>query len=85
MARTNLVITNKRCIVESGLFARQTSDLALKDLQEVQVIQPFLLRILDTGDLKLVAKHGGAQQSIVVMAVPHPEEVARRIRDLRPV
>ena len=85
MARTNLVITNKRCIVESGLFTRQTSDIALSDLREVQVIQPFFRRLVDVGDLMLVAKQSGARKSILVMAVPHPEEVARRIRDLRPL
>jgi uncharacterized membrane protein YdbT with pleckstrin-like domain len=85
MKRTDLIITNKRCIVESGLFTRNTSDIPLSDLREVQVIQPFFRRLFDVGDLMLMAKHGGAGKSILVMAVPHPEEVARRIRDLRPL
>jgi hypothetical protein len=52
-------------------------------LQDIQLSQNFLQRILDVGDLMLVSKKGDAQR-IIVMAVPAPKEVARKICDLQP-
>jgi membrane protein YdbS with pleckstrin-like domain len=78
-SRTTLALTSKRCILETGLFTKQTTEVPLPDISEVSVSQSFLTRMLHVGDVTIVTR-GGEKKQIVVMAVPDPQEVAALIR-----
>jgi len=79
MKNTTLTITNRRCIVETGILSKQANEVPTKDISEINVSQDFVTRILNIGDLTIVS--GGSQpRSLVVMAVPDPAEVAAQIR-----
>src|SRR5262249_25149250 len=79
MRYTTLTITSKRCILESGIFTRQTAELLKNDLADVQIQQNFFQRLVDIGDVVLVSKPGEPQR-LVIMAVHSPEVVANQIR-----
>jgi len=82
MSNTVFTITNKKCVLESGIFSKKHTELALPEIQDIKVNQKFLQGIMDVGDLELVNKEGDAQR-VIIMAVPAPKEVARRILDLQ--
>jgi len=82
MSNTTFTITNKKCVLESGIFQKQYTELGLHDIQDIQVSQDFLQGILNVGDLVLVNKKGDAQR-VIVMAVPSPKEVAHKIQELQ--
>lgn len=79
MKNTTLTLTTQRVIVESGIFAKRTTEIPMKDIAEIQVAQNFFTRMVDVGDLVLLCA-GAQRKQLVVMAVPHPTEVAATIR-----
>ncbi len=81
MQNTLLTITNKRCILESGVFTKKVADLPVTDIEDIQIHQSFVQDMLNVGDLTLLS-HKGELQRFVIMAVPAPKDVAARIRAL---
>jgi PH (Pleckstrin Homology) domain-containing protein len=79
MRHTTVTITNKRCVVEAGLFSKQAENYALDHVTDVQVSQSLLSRYLNVGDIVLSSDNGGKKQ-IMLMAIPDPERVAEHIR-----
>jgi uncharacterized membrane protein YdbT with pleckstrin-like domain len=71
-------VTSKRLILTTGVFSRETTEIALPDVVDVHVHQDLLMRLLDVGDLAIVSKADGRQ--LVVMAVPHPRSVADHLQ-----
>jgi hypothetical protein len=83
MHNTVLTITDRRCLVETGLFSRQSTEIGRKDVTDVLVSQDPVMRILNVGDLIIRSDHGGPKE-IVLMAIPNPDEVARKIAPIPP-
>lgn len=83
MKHTVLQITTRRCVVESGVFNKQSTEVPLQDIDDIQVHQTFIQRIFNVGDLTLNNKIKDSQR-VVVMAVPSPRDVACLIRDKQP-
>jgi hypothetical protein len=83
MSNTVFTITNRKCDLESGIFTKKHTELALSEIQDIQVSQTFVQGIMDVGDLVLVNKKGDAQR-VIIMAVPSPKEVAQQIHALHP-
>lgn len=79
MRCTTLTITDRRCVIETGVFGRQATEIGRKDVTDVFVAQDPIMRVLDVGDL-VIRSDSGAQKEVVLMAVPHPEEVAKKIQ-----
>jgi len=84
MNRTQLVITNRRVILESGLFARSATEFPLDDISGLHVEQTAMGHMLDVGDMVIVCEKGARSQAIV-MALPSPAAVANLIRDQKAV
>ena len=78
---TTLKITTQRCILENGLFTKESVEVARQDVVDLSVNQSVLGRMLNVGDVLISANGGKNKRIIQVMAVPNPEAVARRIRD----
>jgi len=80
---TRFIVTNKRCVLESGVFTRQFAEVQVNDIEDIQVTQTFLQRLLNVGDLCLKGKKG-ASQTAVILGAPAPREVALLIHDHHP-
>jgi uncharacterized membrane protein YdbT with pleckstrin-like domain len=80
MKHISLMITNKRCVLETGIFTRQVTEMPLDEIADIQVRQTFLQKWMNVGDLVLLS-HKGEEHRMIVMAVPSPKEVAAHIRE----
>jgi uncharacterized membrane protein YdbT with pleckstrin-like domain len=76
MNATALLVTNRRVVLQSGVLSNQSSEFPLETVNDIQVDQRFLGRLMDVGDIVITA--GGRQ--MVMMAVEQPLAVADRIR-----
>jgi hypothetical protein len=79
MHSTTLMITTKRCIVETGALTKQSSEILRQHITELEVRQDMVMRMLDVGDL-VITSNNGSRHQVVLMAVPHPETVADQLR-----
>lgn len=78
MHNTTLTITDRRCVLETGLFTRATTEFGRKEIVDVHVSQGVLNRLLNVGDLVIVSNNG-SKKELVVMAVPDPDSVAHKM------
>ncbi|MFO0968915.1 MAG: PH domain-containing protein [Gemmataceae bacterium] len=76
---TRLLLTSKRCVLETGVFGTHSTEVSLPDISEVRVGQSLLTRLLGVGDLTIIS-NGAEKRQVVIMAVPHPKDVAELIR-----
>jgi membrane protein YdbS with pleckstrin-like domain len=83
MHHTTLTITDRRAIIETGLFTRDAVEIGRKDVIDVHVSQGPIMRVLNVGDL-VIRSDAGTRKEIVLMAVPDPDNVARKIAPLPP-
>lgn len=79
---TSLVVTDRRVTLRRGILSKDTSDLLLADIRNVQVRQRVLQRLFDVGDVGL-SSAGQAGIEIEVAGIPHPRRVAALIDDHR--
>lgn len=77
---TRLTITNKRTIVQHGMFKRERVELQHEDLDTLKVYQTFWNRQFNTGDLAVTINSDGGKQQVFVMALPDPTGLAEVIR-----
>ena len=75
---TTLVVTDRRVTLRRGILSRDTSDILLADIRNVQVRQGVLQRLFDVGDLGL-SSSGQGEIEIEVAGIPHPRRVAALI------
>jgi phage FluMu protein Com len=75
-----LEITNKRVIERVGLFSRFTSEVAHRDIRNIQVTQSFFERIMNVGKIG-VSSAGQNDIEVVLKDVPNPDKI-RKILDL---
>jgi uncharacterized membrane protein YdbT with pleckstrin-like domain len=71
MVRTSLTLTNRRLILTTGVFARDSIEFELHRINDYHISQSLLMRLLDVGDLAIVS----SERRVVVMAVPDPQAV----------
>jgi len=75
-----LEITNKRVIERVGLFSRFTSEVAHRDIRNIQVTQSFFERIMNVGKVG-ISSSGQSDIEVVLKDVPSPDKL-RKILDL---
>lgn len=75
-------VTSKRIVLHAGALESHRTEVAYKDVTDIQAHQNLFNRMLDVGDLTLFTKLDGKRE-ILVMAVSNPEDVASRMRKLR--
>jgi uncharacterized membrane protein YdbT with pleckstrin-like domain len=81
MRNTTLTITNRRVILETGLWHRAATEFERGALIDVRVAQGGLMRLFNVGDL-VISSDVDARKQSVLMAVPDPATVAAHLRDL---
>jgi hypothetical protein len=82
MRNTTLTITDRRCILETGVFHREATEFDRGDLIDVRVAQTGLMRLFNVGDL-VISSDIDARKEFVLMAVPDPATVAEHLRNLK--
>jgi len=73
-AATNLVVTNHRLVIRSGVF-RRGRELALGRVDDITITQTLLTKMVGAGDL--VIEPTGERDAEAFMGCPHP----RKVRD----
>jgi membrane protein YdbS with pleckstrin-like domain len=81
MRNTTVTITNRRCILESGIIHHEAIEFERNDVIDVQVAQSGLMRLFNVGDL-VIRSGVNTRKEVVLMAVPDPLTVASHLRDL---
>lgn len=79
MRHTTLTITNKRCLVEAGVFSKESQAFSLDNVRDIQVNQGLMSRFLNVGDI-ILSSNEGENKQVVLMAVPDPGRVAAHMR-----
>jgi uncharacterized membrane protein YdbT with pleckstrin-like domain/DNA-directed RNA polymerase subunit RPC12/RpoP len=79
---TTLHITPDKCVLENGVFQKETLEVPRQDVVDLQVSQSTWGRWANVGDIMIQAAANGGDKSriIRVMAVQDPGAVARLIR-----
>jgi uncharacterized membrane protein YdbT with pleckstrin-like domain len=73
-------LTNERLIVESGILSKTTETLELYRVRDLQVSQPFTLRLVGLQNLQLITTDTSTPQ-VVLDAIPTAENLADRFRE----
>jgi membrane protein YdbS with pleckstrin-like domain len=77
---SSLTVKDGRIRFEEGMISRATRTLDLSKVQDVQVRQSPLQRMLNIGDLSL--ETAGESGRLLMSSVDNPHELAERILDL---
>lgn len=78
MNNTKVVITNRRCVIETGVFSREATEISRNELTNIHVSQNMVMRLMNVGDL-VITSETGDKREIVIMAVPDPEYVVSKM------
>lgn len=79
---TTLTITNRRSILQTGIFDRYSSEVMHDDVRNIQVGQTFAQRLLGVGTLA-ISSAGQAGVEIEVRGITDPEAVRETIDQYR--
>lgn len=79
-----LTITNKRVIERRGFFSKSTSEVAHRDIRNIQVAQSFFERLMGTGRLS-ISSSGQDGMEIELRDIPRPYRVRELIDLYRPL
>jgi uncharacterized membrane protein YdbT with pleckstrin-like domain len=80
IATTEFVLTNRRIILKTGWLRRETEELALTSIEEVQVDQGFWGRLLGFGRLRL---SGSGTGEVASPPIADPVGFRARLSDAR--
>jgi uncharacterized membrane protein YdbT with pleckstrin-like domain len=77
---THFVITDRRVLVRTGVFARTGRDIPLSRINDITFSHTFLERLLGCGTL--VVESAGERGQVTLHEVPRVEQVQRELYDL---
>jgi hypothetical protein len=77
---TEIVVTSERLIVKHGLISYSVDEIYLDTIEEVDVLESILGRILGFGRVEV---HGAGNANIVVDFVSRPDLLRHEIQDAR--
>ncbi len=77
--KTEIICTNKRCIIKRGIFAVRTQELKNNRIESIEIFQPLWGRILDYGTLKF---SGTGITAIFFAGISQPRETKAEIEDI---
>ena len=79
---TTLTITNKRVILKKGILSKQTNEIYLTDVRNIQVSQGLLQRVFKTGTIG-ISSAGQSGIEIVAKNIPEIEKLKSIINENR--
>ena len=77
---TERALTNRRLILKRGLIRRKTEEISFNRVEEVNLSQSILQRILGSGDIKVTGTGAG---EIMLRNIDDPLDVQKKINELR--
>jgi uncharacterized membrane protein YdbT with pleckstrin-like domain len=77
---TERALTNRRLILKRGFIRRKTEEISLNRVEEVNLSQSILQRILGSGDIKVTGTGAG---EIALKNIDDPLDVQKKINELR--
>ena len=73
-ASLTLRISPDRVVLETGLISKRVVDLAITEINTVEINQTFFQRICRIGDIKM-ATSGLEGHELVARGLPHPQRI----------
>ena len=77
---TERSLTNRRLILKRGFIRRKTEEISFNRVEEVNLSQSILQRILGSGDIKVTGTGAG---EIMLKNIDDPLEVQKKVNELR--
>lgn len=77
---TERALTNRRLILKRGFIRRKTEEISFNRVEEVNLSQSIIQRILGSGDIKVTGTGTG---EILLKDIDAPLDVQKRINELR--
>lgn len=73
----SFVLTDRRLIYRSGVFARRSKEVSLRSIKDVSHYQTFANRLFLTGDI--IVQSTGEPRPIIYNLMPNPEQLKLKI------
>ena len=77
---TERALTNRRLILKRGFIRRKTEEISFNRVEEINLSQSILQRILGSGDIKVTGTGAG---EIALKNIDDPLDVQKKINELR--
>ena len=77
---TERALTNRRLVIKRGLISRQTEEISFNRIEEVNLNQSILQRILGSGDIRVTGTGSG---EVVMKNIDDPLGVQKKINEVR--
>ena len=77
---TERALTNRRLILKRGFIRRKTEEISFNLVEEVNLSQSILQRILGSGDIKVTGTGAG---EIMLKNIDDPLDVQKKVNELR--
>jgi len=77
---TERALTNRRLILKRGFIRRKTEEISFNRVEEVNLSQSILQRILGSGDIKVTGTGAG---EIMLKNIDSPLDVQTKVNELR--
>lgn len=77
---TERALTNKRLVIKRGLISRQTEEMSFNRIEEVNLKQSILQRLLGTGNIRVTGTGSG---EVVMKTIDDPLAVQKKLNEVR--
>ena len=77
---TERALTNRRLVIKRGLISRQTEEISFNRIEEVNLNQSILQRILGSGDIRVTGTGSG---EVIMKNIDAPLSVQKKINEVR--
>ena len=77
---TERALTNRRLVIKRGLIRRQTEEISFNRIEEVNLNQSILQRILGSGDIRVTGTGSG---EVIMKNIDTPLSVQKKINEVR--
>jgi uncharacterized membrane protein YdbT with pleckstrin-like domain len=77
---TERALTNRRLILKRGFIRRKTEEISFNRVEEVNLSQSILQRILGSGDIKVTGTGAG---ELMLKNIDDPLDVQKKVNELR--
>ena len=77
---TERALTNRRLVIKRGLIRRQTEEMSFNRIEEVNLNQSILQRILGSGDIRVTGTGSG---EVVMKNIDDPLGIQKKINEVR--
>ena len=72
-------VTNERIMFITGIFSKKTDSLELYRVRDIDIYEPFILRMFKLGNIELISSDTTTPK-FLLKAVPKPKELLDKLR-----